>query len=90
MKRRFLILRIKLALWLIELADKVHHVPISRDSILQNAKQISGGAMVLYTSNERWQFAFRMFIDRGIFSEKETRKYVARAEKQRLKQAKNG
>jgi len=78
-------LKIKLASWLLYIANKLHRVPITRDTVLADAKKISLGAVVLYTDNERWQFAFRMFIDRGVFSQKETDRFVKRAERVRRK-----
>jgi len=82
---RYIIFKVKLSVWLLKMSDKVVHIPLSRDSVLNDAKKIHPGAMILYDDDDRWKFAFRLFIDRGVFSQKEAAKYVARAEKQRFK-----
>jgi len=82
-------IKIRIASWLHGAAEWFYKSPpITKDSVREMACEISPGSIVIFDADEYWKFAFRLFIDRGIFSKKEVDKYSKRAERQRRKRRK--
>ena len=85
MKRRLLIFRIKLSIWIGNIADWVY--PRSKGAILRDAQKIYPYAIILWSDDDIWINAFRVFIDRGLFNKNELARFKKKAELQRLSKA---
>lgn len=87
MKEKFQILKVRLSIWLINLAEWISPSKLSKESVLEDAKKIYPYAIILWSDDDIWVNAFRVFVDRGLFNKKELARFKRKAELQRRSKA---
>lgn len=88
MKKRILIIRIKLSAFLLKLGDKIFPRIITKETVLKDAQIIYPYAIVLWSDDDIWVNAFRVFVDRGLFNKNEYARFKRKADLQRISKAK--
>ena len=85
---RIQIIKIKLSIKIVNLAEWISPRQISKESVLEEAKKIYPYAIILWSDDDMWTYAFRLFIDRKIINKNQAAKFVRKAELQRKSKAK--
>lgn len=87
-KEKIQAFKVKIAILLVSLAEWISPRAVSKESIEAEAKRIYPYVTILWSDDDMWTFAFRLFIDRKIINKNEQRRFVKKAELQRRSKAK--